>query len=245
MENVQSPLGASSLSGELAELKSLGIHEFDPALFTLIESLVGRAARLSGEAQGALEKRARHRLQSFLETRERARDAAALALENVSRSGEQVEVKMAFEQGDFRRAQRVYRCFSATKARVSISSLSRKESTREHVTARKDVAQLELRAQLQEQVNLPLFGNGSGESSGGLQDEMLSFRLFREAAEEHQAGKKLGRAAQEAPENPGPLNGYALTTETLEHIKQLSPVYLRRFITWLDGLAALYALPDS
>ena len=132
-----------------------------------------------------------------------------------------------------------------TKQRITIDSLSRKTTSRQDVSHRKDVAQLRLRAQLQEQVNLPLFGGAMvGDSSGEQEDEMLSFRLFREAAADELAGKEVGRAAEEAPDNPGPLNGYALSTETLEHIKTLSPVYLKRFITWLDGLAALYALPD-
>ena len=236
---------SQSLNRELHELKSLGIHEFDPALFTLVESLVERASRLPKESRELLEERARKRLLDFHASRNRARDAAASALENIGKSGENLEIKVAFEQGDYRRANRVYRCFEVTKQRITIDSLIRKTTPRQHVSHRKDVAQLELRAQLQEQVNLPLFGDAMfGDSSRNDQDEMLSFRLFREAAAEDLAGKEVGRAAEEAPDNPGPLNGYALSTETLEHIKTLSPVYLKRFISWLDGLASLYALPD-
>jgi len=241
MEHSEHFNSTPSIQGELGELKSLGINEFDPALFALVESLVERAAQLPESSRTLLEQRARNRLEAFHDSRNRARDNAASALEAVRESGEQVEIKVAFEQGDYRRANRVFRCFEATKKRVTIISLNRKVAPRQHVSNRKDVAQLRLRAQLQEQVNLPLFGAGA---SGHQEDEMLSFKLFREAAADQQAGKELGRAADEAPENPGPLNGYALTTETLEHVKRLSPVYLKRFIKWLDGLAALYALPD-
>ena len=245
MLNDQPHSSRESLSQELHELKSLGIHEFDPPLFTLVESLVERASGLPEESRLLLENRARIRLGVFHASRNRARDQAASALETVRNLGENLEIKVAFEQGDYRRANRVYRCFEATKQRTTIDSLNRKSTSRQHVSQRKDVAQLRLRAQLQEQVNLPLFGGGMlGDSEGSEGDEMLSFRLFREAAAEDQAGKEVGRAADEAPDNPGPLNGYALSTETLEHIKHLSPVYLKRFITWLDSLAALYALPD-
>jgi len=228
-----------ALRRELEEIEALGFGEFDPALFLFIKSMVTRAEALPERARGHLESRIRERLEEFNRIRVEKREAAASALEKVRGLPGEAEIKEAFGQGDYRAVLRLYRRLNLRRGRVRIRMRSSRAGTPDYIRSRRDVAQLNLRAELEESIGTPVVAE---DDLGG--DEMLSFQLFREAAAERRAGKELGRATQEAPDNPGPLNGYALTTTTLEHIKDLSPVYLKRFVKWLDALAALYALPD-
>ena len=232
-----------ALRAELEELEAIGLSEFDPGLFSAVQSLVDRAGTLPEGARGRLEERAADYLKEFHRARNLQRESAASAMERVEEGEEKSPVKEAFEKGDFRGAIRLSRRVEFKRQRVSCVALPAEVSLKEHIEGRRDVAQLNLRAELEEQLAMPFLYSTS--EAGGESEEMLSFQLFREVAADERAGKELGRATCEAPENPGPLNGYALTTETLEHIRNLSPVYLKRFITWLDGLAALYALPES
>ena len=233
-----------ALRRELEEIEALGFGEFDPALFLCIKSMVTRAEALPERAKGHLESRIRERLEEFNRIRVEKREEAASALEKVRGMPREAEIKEAFGQGDYRAVLRLYRRLNLRRDRVRIRLSSNRADTPDYIRSRRDVAQLNLRAELEESIGTPVGAEDDLDGEGWGGDEMLSFQLFREAAAEHRAGKELGRATQEGPDNPGPLNGYALTTTTLEHIKELSPVYLKRFVKWLDALAALYALPD-
>lgn len=234
-----------ALRKELEELEALGLSDFDPSLFRLITSMATRAEGLPEGARARLRDRARGRLAEFHRDRVQKREEAASALEAVRGMAPEVEIKAAFGQGDYREVLRLYRRWGGRRSPIRIRATSIRAGTSEYIQQRRDVTELNLRAELEESIGASFGAEGAGGRYGsGEGDEMLSFQLFREAAAEQRAGKELGRATKEAPDNPGPLNGYALTTTALEHIRDLSPLYLKRFVKWLDGLAALYALPD-
>lgn len=66
--------------------------------------------------------------------------------------------------------------------------------------------------------------------------ELRSAAGFRDAWSPIAADQQLARASQRAPENAGPLNSHALVLRSLERMRQLSPAYLRRFLSQVDTL---------
>lgn len=73
---------------------------------------------------------------------------------------------------------------------------------------------------------------------GELQDphEMKSLRLFRETWAKMAAQDQVNKAVDRAPDNAGPLNSHRLVLRSLGLMRDLSPDYLRRFLSQLDAL---------
>lgn len=69
----------------------------------------------------------------------------------------------------------------------------------------------------------------------GLPD-MPSLQGFREVWAQVAAEAQLSQALARAPENAGPLNSHRLVLQTLVLMRELSPIYLRHFLSHLDAL---------
>ncbi len=66
--------------------------------------------------------------------------------------------------------------------------------------------------------------------------ELKSARQFRGTLQQIGADRRVEMAAFNAPEDSGPLNPQMLITESLSQLRDLSPSYLSRFITYFDTL---------
>ena len=55
-------------------------------------------------------------------------------------------------------------------------------------------------------------------------------------------GRRLAEVSAPVPEHLGPLNSQVLVARALQQVQGVSPAYLQRLLTQLDGLAALSAL---
>ncbi len=66
--------------------------------------------------------------------------------------------------------------------------------------------------------------------------EMKSLRGFRETWAKIAAEDQLDKAVGRAPQNAGPLNSHLLVLRSLALMRDLSPDYLRRFLSHLDAL---------
>ncbi|OPF65556.1 MULTISPECIES: DUF2894 domain-containing protein [Hydrogenophaga] len=71
---------------------------------------------------------------------------------------------------------------------------------------------------------------------GGPWPELRSAQRFRETWERIGAEVQVQRALDRAPPNAGPLNPQRLMLETLARMGELSPHYLRRFLTHTETL---------
>ena len=52
-------------------------------------------------------------------------------------------------------------------------------------------------------------------------------------------------ARDQKPEIAGPLNSQTLATQLLEELQKISPVYLKRLVTYLETLRLLEQLPTK
>lgn len=76
------------------------------------------------------------------------------------------------------------------------------------------------------------------ESAGGraARDELPGVQKFRESWSRIRAEEDVAQAISRAPENAGPLNSHRLVLQTLTLMRELSPAYLRRFLSHADTL---------
>lgn len=66
--------------------------------------------------------------------------------------------------------------------------------------------------------------------------ELKGLRRFRRTWSRISAENQVRRAVERRPENAGPLNSHMLVLRSLELMQELSPDYLRRFLSRLDTL---------
>ncbi|MDQ7744736.1 DUF2894 domain-containing protein [Hydrogenophaga pseudoflava] len=88
-------------------------------------------------------------------------------------------------------------------------------------------------------------------SGAGPWPELRSAQRFRETWERIGAEVRVQQARDRAPPNAGPLNPQRLMLETLARMGELSPHYLRRFLThtetllWLEQAHGLLRPPAA
>lgn len=68
------------------------------------------------------------------------------------------------------------------------------------------------------------------------QEELKAARRFQSAMVKLNADKVVTQAIAEIPEHCGPLNPQRLATRSLETMRDLSPHYLSRFVSYIDTL---------
>jgi hypothetical protein len=66
--------------------------------------------------------------------------------------------------------------------------------------------------------------------------ELKSVGRFRESLLKRNADKLVTQAIENAPENPGPLNPQILVIHSLATMRDLSPHYMHRFVSYIDTL---------
>lgn len=82
-------------------------------------------------------------------------------------------------------------------------------------------------------------------------DTLHSARRFSVVWEQIAAERQLAAAIENAPDNAGPLNSHRLMVRAMTRMQDLSPDYLRRFLSqmdtalWLDQLQQQISLKDG
>lgn len=91
-------------------------------------------------------------------------------------------------------------------------------------------------AQASQDARGPGAAGGRSTNGGGHWPELRSAQRFRETWERLGAEEAVVQATHRAPENAGPLNAHMLVLRTLGLMRELSPHYLRRFLTHTETL---------
>lgn len=73
---------------------------------------------------------------------------------------------------------------------------------------------------------------------------LKSARRYQELRLKRYADSLLTQAIAEAPEDPGPLNPQMLAIKSLRNMRDLSPHYLNRFVSYVDSMLYLELLVD-
>jgi hypothetical protein len=72
--------------------------------------------------------------------------------------------------------------------------------------------------------------------SGGSLPELKTLRYFRGTWAKLSAHQRLAQSLAKMPENAGPLNSQSLVHRSLTLMRELSPEYLDRFMSYVDAL---------
>ena len=75
-------------------------------------------------------------------------------------------------------------------------------------------------------------------ASPGAADQ-LSVQYFRNAWSRISTGKQVTQALDQAPKNAGPINSHMLVLRSLALMRDVSPAYLNRFVSYVDTLLSL------
>jgi hypothetical protein len=218
-EIAEAPLDASAdFNALIAALRTAGADRFDPVRLHYIEVLAKRAAAHGGSVKRMLDARLAQALAAFKEGFEQAQGDSR---ETIARTVPQYpdaadELQRFFAAGDFKGLQRFAAALQTSGQGGSLGAL---------------VRQLEQHS--------PETGNARPEGNPGSRPELKTIRNFRNTWSKLSVDKQVAQALEQAPTNAGPINSHMLVLRSLALMRDISPDYLNRFMSYADTLLCL------
>lgn len=210
------PGGELSPLGVLEFLRNEGAQRLDPVRFHYMEVLSRRMLAHPAEVRRILEGKLKAALSAYGERWRLTRQAATDQV--VSLTSQRPELARQLRQllaaGDYIGVRRLGAQAALSRSHSPLVQLN------QHIRAA-------ARADVDER------------SVGGVSvigDEMKSLRRFRETWARISAEDEVDQALGRGPENAGPLNAHMLVLRSLGLMRDLSPDYLRRFMSYLDSM---------
>lgn len=214
---------------------------FDPVRFSYIESLTRRAARMPKAVRQQLEQKAASALADYEICFEREqKEAKYLIGYMASTYPEAIEpLQRLYSANDFKGIKRLSRKLQRVNLRSPLSLLIEQISGENRHAFQKPDSFEELLHRREEEM-LHEIDNSPGKNAdsplGNEVPALKSYQLFRETWAKHYSDKLVSDAVRTLPENPGPLNSQMLITRSLIIMRNLSPNYLKRFVSYVDTL---------
>jgi hypothetical protein len=202
----------------IASLRSAGAHRFDPVRLHYIEVLAQRASAHHGSVKRMLDARLAQALTAFKERFEQAQSDAS---ESVAHSVQQYpqaadDLQRLLAAGDFKELQRSITTLKAREQCASLSALVRQ--LEQHAPENTDARMTE---------------------NAGPRSELKTIRNFRNTWAKLSVDKQVAQALEQAPKNAGPINSHMLVLRSLALMRDISPDYLNRFMSYADTLLCL------
>jgi hypothetical protein len=219
-----------------------GVDRFDPARFHYITSLVRRCVGKRASVTRRIEKKALSALKDYNFCYEKERKSALEIVEAISSEypDDADRVRGLFENSDFKGVRRLSKRLHRRNNQHALARLIQ-QTVQCGRTAGVDERQLSFDEQLQRQEKKvvqsashcpmderPVFNAHQGTPR--------SFQIFKETWAKQYADALVNRAIKNRPVDPGPLNGQMLATRCLAAMRNLSPSYLNRFVTYIETL---------
>lgn len=224
-----------TLKDHLDAMVENGINGFDPVRFSYIESLARRAARMPEAVRQQVEKRAVEALADYETCFKRAqKEAKRLLGQMASAPPEALEpLQRLYSANDLKGVQRMARKLRRSELRSPLGLLVEQLSGETRLAFESPLPPREdetLHETERFPARTPDFPPGSGIS------DLKSYRLFKETWARHYSDRLVSNAVRELPKNPGPLNSQMLITRSLVIMRNISPDYLKRFVSYVDTL---------
>ena len=200
---------------EIAALRLTGADRLDPVRFHFIEVLARRSRGQQGEVKRILDGKLREALAAYRRRFERTQDDAR---ETIARAGEHDrdvadELQRLFVAGDFSGVSRYVTRLAKSDPQVSLADLAR-----------------HLAQDSPEDVDGGPAGNIESRA------ELKAMRYFRNTWSRLSVDRQVTQAIEQGPENAGPLNSHRLVLRSLALMRDISPDYLNRFVSYVDTL---------
>jgi hypothetical protein len=212
------PEASADFDALIASLRAAGADRFDPVRVRYIEAMARRASAHQGSVKRLLDARL---AQALAALKERLDLARCDARETVARSAEQYphaagDLQQLFDAGDFKGLRRLIASLKSGEQCASLGALVRR---------------LEPHA--------PDNADARAEGNAGARPELKTVRKFRNTLSKLSVDKQVAQALGQAPKNAGPINSHMLVLRSLALMRDISPDYLNRFMSYADTLLCL------
>lgn len=196
----------------LAALRAAGAAQIDPVRLRYLEALARRSSHPQGDARLAT------LLADYTARLDKARgEADTLLARACKQSPDDADVLTALHaEGQFAQLrQRIARLEAARRAPLLANLVT-------HIDQRKRA----------DTAATPASPTDDGDAQG----DSSSLAYFEKIWAELKVEQQLAEALAQAPENAGPLNSHLLALQSLKLMRDLSPGYLKRFVSYVDAL---------
>ena len=209
-------------AARIEALRAQNAERFDPVGFRFVEALARRAAAGGDAARGALERRLAKALSDCRQRLDAAGRVAGDALaDGITRFPESADtLRQCREAGDLAALQRLLARLAGQGGQSPLSGL---------------LAHIGRHAPEGAAGNSGHGGHGGG-AAFPAPPELKSLSYFRSTWSRLSLDRQLSDAFAQAPENAGPLNSHHLVLQALGQMRDISPEYLRQFMSYVDAL---------
>ena len=206
---------AIDIGFEIASLRAKGADQLDPVRFHFIEALARRSLQHRGDVQRILEAKLSETLAAyrarFEQTQNDAKDTLARVAAKFPDAAD--DLQRLFVAGDFNGISRFVAIIENKGPHAPLADLTRYIA--QHSPENVDCG-------LTEDI--------------GSRSELKAIRNFRNTWSRLSVNKQVTQAIEQAPENAGPLNSHMLVLRSLALMRDISPDYLNRFMSYVDTL---------
>lgn len=213
-------------SPALAALRQAGAERFDPLAFHYLDALARRAPGQQGSVRAILDGKLAAALSAFEERFAEAQSAAQERIAAIAAQQPQAaeELQRLFASGDFKGVDRAVASLQTPATQAALGELLR--YIEQHAP---------------EPADSGVEGGAARSAAGnrGPRSELKTMRYFRNTWSKLSVDKQVAQAIEQAPENAGPLNSHFLVLRALEAMRDISPDYLNRFMSYVDTLLCL------
>jgi hypothetical protein len=218
-EIADAPLDSSAdFNALIASLRTAGADQFDSVRLHYIEVLAKRTIAHRGNVKRMLDAKLAQALSAFNERFDLAqRDARETVAQGVQQYPHAAnDLQRLFAAGDFKGLRRLIATLKAGEQCASLGAL---------------VRQLEQHA--------PENADARLDRNTGSRSELKTIRNFRNTWSKLSVDKQVAQALEQAPANAGPINSHMLVLRSLALMRDISPDYLNRFMSYADTLLCL------
>jgi len=209
---------------------------FDQARFRYIESMSHRSSQVRHSVALILEKKVQLALAEYQEDLSLARERAKLVVSRIeTRFPESAKhIKLLYNQNNFSDIKLREEYLERARGRISLIDLTKRILSDDTAIGGEQLdAPFNDLLQQQEDEVVKMFADNTS-AQNPEKKELKSVRLFRAHQEKVISDKLVMQAIKEGPENPGPINPHMLAIRSLTTMQDLSPHYLKRFVSYID-----------
>lgn len=251
MNDLSQPNRLETLQAQIQQMIDNGQHHIHPARFLYIESLAERSTRHNDKTQTLIYKKISAALEHYqqqcrtlIETAEHLdHDQQATTDNNPAADQETDEANRIDAHAVTRRnvrqqlAQR-----SDTENRKAFKALIEQLLGEDTETVTDNPSLTQLLQQQEAQAARQLFGNAAHRSANA---ELKSIGAFRETWNRQHADQLVDTSVNQGPKDAGPLNPERLAIRSLSAVRNISPHYLKRFVSYIETLMWLQQLESQ
>jgi len=231
----------------LALLVERGARLFDPVRFRYIEAMARRTEQNSGATKQVLERKLAQALADYQARFEKARQETATAVEYVAAQhpGLLDDAQRRFASGDFKGVRQLVDRLTIVAPSGPLAELTsymlrgERGNDNSQVDDVSGARTFEDMLRKQEIDARQISADGlasSAQASPRHSSELRPMQFFRNTWAKLSAEKRVAQAIENPSENAGPLNSHRLVVRSISTMRDISPEYLNRFVSYIDTL---------